>query len=177
MGIVKLDRCRIPATAVLGRPRAGLKVFATAMQWERTCLLAGFLGAAERDLGLCVRKLHDRSDREGSMLRHQAVSHRLARMQVKLDGARLLAHRAAWNIDQGHADYAAAATAKLAVSEAIVDCAQDGLRLLAGAGWCGEPVDFAKALADTYGGLFASGTSEIQLEVITRHLQSGHLEK
>src|SRR5262249_10187657 len=48
MGMLKFDRCTVPADAVLGRPNAGLKVFVTAMQWERTCILAGFLGAAER---------------------------------------------------------------------------------------------------------------------------------
>ena len=42
---------------MLGGQGAGLRVFATAMQWERSCLLSGFLGAAERDLEACLSLL------------------------------------------------------------------------------------------------------------------------
>src|SRR5258706_8598287 len=89
MGRVTLAQCAGPAENVLGRPGTGLKGFATAMQWERTCLLAGFLGAAERDLAICVEALRGRRDAEGSVMRHQAVSHRLARFELKLEACRL----------------------------------------------------------------------------------------
>jgi hypothetical protein len=39
---------------------------------------------------------------------------------------------------------------------------------LAGAGWRGTPFDSGAALVDALGGLFASGTSEIQLDLIAR---------
>ena len=58
------------------------------------------------------------------------------------------------------------------MSEAVVAAAEDMARLLAGQGWSGRPFDTSAAIADALGGLFASGTSEIQLEVMARHLQS-----
>jgi alkylation response protein AidB-like acyl-CoA dehydrogenase len=169
MGDVVLNQCFAPSDAVLGAPGAGLRVFSTAMQWERSCLLAGFLGAAERDLAACVEALRTRGD--GALLRHQAVSHRLARMKLRLDGARLLTYRAACRLDQGHDDAAAAAMAKLALSEALVANAEDGLRLLAGAAWQRSPHEMGEALNDALAGLFASGTSEMQLEILARSLQ------
>jgi len=172
IGAVTLDRCFVPADAVLGRPGAGLRVFATAMQWERSCLLAGFLGAAERDLAVCRDFLASRHDGGGPLLRHQALSHRLARMKVSLDAARLLLYRAAWLIDQGHDDHAAAAMAKVAVSEAVVGAAQDSFRVMAGTGWRSEIGNPTAALSDTLGGLLASGTTEMQLELLVRHLPS-----
>jgi alkylation response protein AidB-like acyl-CoA dehydrogenase len=170
MGNVSLDRCFVSSDTVLANPGAGLRVFSSAMLWERSCLLAGFLGAAERDLAACVKALRGRRDREGPLLRHQAVSHRLARMKLRLESARLLAYRAACCLDDGRDDYAAAAMAKLAVSEAAVAGAEDCLHLLAGQAWRGDPIDFAAALNDSLGGLFASGTSEIQLELLARSL-------
>ncbi len=174
LGHVRLQECALGADAVVGRPGAGLKIFATAMQWERSCLLAGFLGAAERDLAACTEALRHRHDGAGSLLRHQGVSHRLARMKLRLESARLLVYRAAWSIDQGHEDYAAAATAKLAASEAVVDTATDALRLVAGSAWLDSALDFRATLTDVAGSLFASGTSEVQLDVLARDLQSEH---
>jgi clorobiocin biosynthesis protein CloN3 len=142
----------------------------TAMKWERTCLLAGFLGAAQRDLSLCIDALASR--RGGVLLKHQAVAHRIARVRVRLDTARLVMRRGAAAIDDGVDDLAAAATVKLVVSEAVVDCAHDIVRLLAGSGWQGHPFDASAALVDTIGGLFASGTSEVQLDIIARAAQA-----
>jgi L-prolyl-PCP dehydrogenase len=166
MGELVLDGCSLPENATLGRPGAGLRVFMTAMKWERCGLLAGFVGAAERDLTHCVDALLSRGD--GAALRHQAVMHRMARMKVRLESARLMLRRAACSIDAGHDDHATSAMAKYVVSEALVDCAQDVARLLAGAGWRGTPFDTGAALVDALGGLFASGTSEIQLDLIAR---------
>jgi len=175
MGDVIFDQCFVPADAILGGHGFGLRVFATAMQWERSCLLAGFLGAAERDLEACLSLLRDRGGQQGSLLRHQAVTHRLARMKLGLDSARLLMYRAANFLDEGHDDHAVAAMAKIAVSEAIVAAAEDGLRLLAGHAWRAQPIDYAAALSDALGGLSASGTTEIQLEIVARSMQAGQL--
>ena len=67
--------------------------------------------------------------------------------------------------------------AKLAVSEAVVQAAQDGLHMLAGSAWRGEPIDFGAALNDVLGGLFASGTSEVQLDLLARHMLAENREQ
>lgn len=172
LGEVALDGCFVPQESVLGQIGAGFRVFATAMQWERSCLLAGFLGRAERDLVTWQSGLEARRDGEGTVLRHQAVSHRLARAKLSLEGARLHLYRAACALDDGREDLALAAMAKLAVSEAVVHVAEDGVRLMAGLGWQGQAGDPMAALADAMGGLSASGTSEIQLEILARQLRS-----
>ncbi len=174
MGTIRLEDCFVAEDDVLGRPGAGLRIFSKAMVWERTGLLAGFAGAAARDLVMIVDALGRRQDGGGSLLRHQAIAHRLARMRVRLDGARLLALRAAAEIDRGVEDLVQAATAKFALGEALVENAEDAARLLAGAGWRGEPFDAAQALSDVLGGLFASGTPEIQLDIIARATHAGH---
>jgi alkylation response protein AidB-like acyl-CoA dehydrogenase len=64
--------------------------------------------------------------------------------------------------------------AKLAASEAAVDTANDALRLVAGSAWLDDALDFRTTLADVAGTLFASGTAEVQLDVLARDLQSEH---
>ena len=67
--------------------------------------------------------------------------------------------------------------AKLALSEAVVDTAEETLKLMAGSAWQGRPIDFGAALHDALGGLFASGTSEIQLDIVARSLSSERIAK
>jgi alkylation response protein AidB-like acyl-CoA dehydrogenase len=93
-------------------------------------------------------------------------------LKLKLEAARLVALKAAWAIDRRRDDVAASAMAKLALSEAVVDTAQETLKLMAGSAWQGRPIDFGTALTDALGGLFASGTSEIQLDILARSLAS-----
>lgn len=172
MGAVAFADCQVPAQAVVGGSGAGLRVFSTCMQWERTGILAGLLGAAERDIGRAAARMQEKRDRRGALFEHEAVALRLARMQVRLEGARLLLYRAAWEIDQGRRDLAGAATAKFAASEALVEITLDLVRVTAGEGWI-DPHGLGGGLADVVGTLSASGTSDVQLAIIARTLGRG----
>ena len=164
MGEVDLEACRLTPDQVIGAPGAGLRVFQTAMAWERSLILAAFLGAATADLRRAILFLTERKS-----LHHQTTAHRIARIHLRIAAAGHLLDAAAAALDAGREDLTAAAMAKLAASEAVVDAASETARLLAGAGWRGIPFDTAATIADTIGTLFASGTSEIQLDIIARH--------
>jgi alkylation response protein AidB-like acyl-CoA dehydrogenase len=166
MGDVRLDGCLVEASQVLGTPDGGLRIFTTAMQWERTGILAGFIGAAERDLAACVDYVNRRRDAEGPLAAHQAVAHRIARSKLRLERARLLLLRAAWAVEGGHKSaQQAVALAKYEAAESLVETALDLMRIGAGAGWL-DRLGTATALRDTLGTLFASGTGEIQLNIV-----------
>jgi alkylation response protein AidB-like acyl-CoA dehydrogenase len=166
MGQVIFDGCAVPSHALLGAEGAGLRVFTTAMLWERTGILAGFLGAAERDLAACIEYVNAGRGAEGPLAAHQAVAHRIARARLRLDRARLLVLRAAWAVESRHKNgQQAVAMAKHDAAETVVETAMDVLRITAGAGWQNR-LGASTALCDTLGTLFASGTSEIQLNII-----------
>jgi alkylation response protein AidB-like acyl-CoA dehydrogenase len=59
---------------------------------------------------------------------------------------------------------------KLVVSEALAACALDVLQSFAGSGWLDES-GVATALRDTLGTLSASGTSDVQLNVVAECLR------
>jgi clorobiocin biosynthesis protein CloN3 len=165
MARVVLEGCRLPHEAVLGRPCGGLAVLSCSMQYERTCILAGFLGAAQRDLDACVAYTQQRRDTRGPLFEHQAVSHRLARMRCRIESARWLLYRGAWTIDHANEPLLTPAMVKWTVSETLVECALDVLRTFAGAAWLDEQ-GTATALRDVVGTLSASGTSDVQLNLI-----------
>lgn len=170
MARVVLENCEVGSEAVLGRRSGGFACLQSSMELERACLLAGFLGAAERDLRTSVAYAIRRRDGRGSLFDHQAVSHRLARAESRLESARWLLYRAAAAAESQRSNLRLSAMAKLVVSEAVTACALEVLQSFAGAGWLDES-GVATALRDTLGTLSASGTSDVQLNVVAESLR------
>ena len=100
---------------------------------------------------------------------NQAVSHRLARMRVRLEAARLLLWRACWLLEQDEAARAEVAMAKLVISEAAAESAMDAVRIFGGDGIRSDR-GIERELRDAVPSLIFSGTSEMQLELIVREL-------
>lgn len=165
-----LDGCALPPDAVLGRPGSGFAVLQLSLQWERTCILAGFLGAAERDLAAAVAFVAGRAAPHGTQLAQQAVAHRLARLRCTLEAARALLHRGAWAIDHGDDPRLWPAMVKWTLSETLVDAALETMRTHAAAGFL-DGSGPATALRDVVGTLSASGTSDAQLDVVAASLE------
>jgi alkylation response protein AidB-like acyl-CoA dehydrogenase len=171
MARVSLDDCVLPQEAVLGKPGGGFAVMRFSMQWERTCILAGFLGAAERDLCAAVEFARGRRDQRGTLFEHQAVSHRLAGLRCRLESARWMLYRGAWAVAHDKDPHLWPAMVKLTVSETVVEIAIEIMRTFAGAGWLDEK-GVATALRDVVGTLSASGTSDVLLNIIAECLRS-----
>lgn len=171
---VRFDRCVVPASHRLGGEGQGAAIFQAAMRWERTCLFAAYVGRIERLAELCEDHARSRAQFGRAIGSNQAISHRLARMRVRLEAARLLLWRACWLLDRGeHASggraSAAVAMAKLAVSEAAAESAMDAVRIFGGDG-IRRDRGIERELRDAVPSLIFSGTSEMQLELIVREL-------
>jgi alkylation response protein AidB-like acyl-CoA dehydrogenase len=141
------------------------------MQAERTAILSGFLGAAEFDLAQCHAYMTQRrqENSQKSLGDHQAVQHRFAEIRCRLESARWLMYRGIWEVEHGTDRLAWPAIVKKTVSESLLQCAQDLQRLYAGAGWLNHN-NSATAVQDAMAILSASGTSDIQLNVISSQI-------
>lgn len=166
---VRFVGCRLEAGAVLGRPGSGMAVFQTAMTFERALILAFRLGCMQRDLEDAVGFARSRTVGGEAIARHQAVSHRLARMQRRLESARLLVYRAAWLLDQGQRAQAEAALAKWQLADAAVKSSLDAIALRGGAGYL-EEAGLDLALDDALGGAIHSGTGDVLANIVARWL-------
>lgn len=166
---VRFDRCVVPASRRLGGEGTGAAIFQAAMRWERTCLFAAYVGRIERLAELCEDHARSRAQFGRAIGSNQAISHRLARMRVRLEAARMLLWRACWLLDRGEQASAAVAMAKLAISEAAAESAMDAVRIFGGDG-IRRDHGIERELRDAVPSLIFSGTSEMQLELIVREL-------
>jgi L-prolyl-PCP dehydrogenase len=168
-GPLRLDRCVVPARRRLGDEGQGAAIFAAAMRWERTCLFAAYVGRLERLAELAADHARTRIQFGRPIGANQAVAHRLARMRVRTETARLLLWRACWLLERHEPARAEVAMAKLVTSEAAAESAMDAVRIFGGDGIRSDR-GIECELRDAVPSLIFSGTSEMQLELIVREL-------
>ena len=167
MGEVIFEDCVVPATQRLGREGRGVHAFECSMEWERGCILAGCLGAMQRQLERSVAHAQQRKQFGQSIGKFQAVSHRITDMKVRLDTCRPLVYRIGRLKDSGKNARTESAIAKLHVSESFVTSSMDAMRVFGGYGYMVEQ-EIERELRDAMGGVFYSGTSDIQRNIIAR---------
>ncbi len=165
MAELVLDECRIPEQNRVGPEGAGMAIFNSAMAWERSCILAGALGAMQRQLETCVEYARERRQFGQPIGKFQAVADKVADMYLRLEAARLLIYQAAWLGQQGSA-VAAAAAAKLFTSEAWIASSLDAVQIHGAYGYMRES-GIERDLRDAVASTIYSGTSEIQRVILS----------
>lgn len=168
-GSVYLEGCRVPASQMLSGEGQGALVFRASMAWERACLFAIYLGSMQRQLDRAVAYAVERRQGGKPIGKHQAVSHRIADMKLRLEAARLLLYKACWTLDRGQDPTLEVALSKLAVSEAAVQSGLDAIRIHGGAGVLTE-VGVERDLRDAIPSTIFSGTSEVQRNLVAARL-------
>ena len=169
MGEVVLDRCRARADQLLGQEGGGASVFNTAMEWERSFLLAPYLGTMQRQIERCVRCASVR-DRDGRLIaKDEAVASAVVEMQLRLETARLLTYRTAWLKTVGRRLTREPSEVKLHLSETFVRNSDDALQIHGAAGYL-EAGGVERDLRDARASKIYSGTSEIQRKIVGRWL-------
>jgi alkylation response protein AidB-like acyl-CoA dehydrogenase len=169
VGELTFDEVWVADEAVLGTVGGGAAVFGTAMEWERSLLVALHIGAIERLLDTTVRYARSRSQFGQPIGKFQAVSHKIADMKVQLEAARLLVYRTASRLGTSRSISLDAAITKLFVSETLVRTALDAVQLHGGYGFM-EEYEVERALRDAIGSTLYSGTSEMQRNIVARWL-------
>jgi alkylation response protein AidB-like acyl-CoA dehydrogenase len=169
LGELVFQDCFIPAENRLGREGAGVSIFANSMEWERSCILAGQIGAMERQLEQSVRYARERKQFGQPIGRFQSVGNRIAEMKVRLETARLVLYKVAWLRKTGKAASMESAIAKLYLSENFVGSSLDAIGIHGGFGYMTE-AQVERDLRDAIGGTIYSGTSDIQRTIIARLL-------
>ena len=169
MGEITLHDCLVPVESRLGPEGAGMSIFNSSMEWERSCLFASIVGAMRRQLDACVEYARSREQFGQPIGKFQAVSGTLADMYVRLEAARSLIYRVAWLKGQGRSAPAEAAAAKVFTSEAWVRSSQDAIQVHGAWGYL-KDAGIERDLRDAVASTIYSGTSEIQRVVIARML-------
>lgn len=165
-GSLRLEDCRVPADSLLGAEGAGASLFSYSQGWERSLVLAPQLGAMQRQLEECIA--HARSTtRAGTPIgKHQAVSHRIADMKLRLELARLMLYKTAWLQEDGRPNLMEAALTKVYLSEAFTASSQAAIAVHGGAGYAAQ-AGVERSLRDALGGTIYGGTVDIQRNIVS----------
>ncbi len=169
MGEITMQECVVPENCRLGPEGAGMAIFNSSMEWERSCLFASVAGAMRRQLETCVAYARSRQQFGQPIGKFQGVSDKLADMYVRLEAARSLIYRCAWIKQQGRSAPTEAAAAKLFTSEAWVRSSQEAIQIHGAFGYM-KDAGIERDLRDAVASTIYSGTSEIQRVLIARML-------
>ncbi len=166
---VTYEDVRIPEANILGRPGAGGMLFQGSIERERACIFGFVLGAMEKELELAVDYANQRVVGGKAIASHQAVSHRIADMKVRLEIARLLLYQVTALKSANRRAPSEAAVAKLFISESFVENSLDLIRIHGGNGFLVEN-GIEGFLRDALGTIIFSGTNDIQRNIIAAQL-------
>jgi L-prolyl-PCP dehydrogenase len=163
------SECRATSDALLAGEGAGMAIFNSSMRWERSLILAAAVGTMRRQLERSVAYARERVQFGQPIGGFQAVSHKLAEMRVRLETSHLMLYRMAGLLETGGATDLDAAMTKLHLSESLVQSSLDALQVHGGYGYMVE-TGLERDVRDALGGRLYSGTSEMQRNVIARHM-------
>lgn len=169
LGEITFSDCRVPASALLGGPGAGMTVFTTTVDWERSFILASALGTMRRQLEESVEYARTHRRFGHPIGKNQSVANRIVDMRVRLDAARLLLYHVAWLKDRGRRTMLESAIVKLFLSEAFVESSVAAFETLGAQAYiAGSAAE--RNLRDSLASRIYSGTSDIQRLLIGRLL-------
>jgi acyl-CoA dehydrogenase len=98
---LRFENCRVPASAMIGRPGDGFRIAMSVLDVFRSTVAAAALGFARRALDEALGRAATRELFGAPMSELQMVQGHLADMALDVDAAALLTYRAAWAKDSG----------------------------------------------------------------------------
>lgn len=162
-----LDDCRLPESAIVGRLHGGRWVLHKGYQAARLFLSACSLGLAQASLDHSIKYAKERKAFGNSLGRLQLIQEMIAKMALKVDSARLVTYRAAWQVDEGRTDLMALSMAKLLATETGSEVANMAIQIHGGWGFMDDcPV--SRYLRDNRVCTIGDGSSQIQTLLIAR---------
>ena len=161
--------CALADSDVVGEVDKGRILLHRGYQQARIFLATCSLGLAQASLDHAVAYAKERKAFGGTLGSLQLIQDMVARISVKVDAARMLVYRAAWQIDNGTPDAKALATAKYFATEIGTECANLAMQVHGGWGFMDDcPV--SRYYRDNRVCTIGDGASQIQLLLIAREL-------
>jgi len=167
---VFLEDCEVPEENVLGEVGKGFGYAHETLSWDRSALLAPFVGGMKFMIEECVRYSEEREQFGKPINRFQAIQHKIADLKVVMEASKLLVYRVAHDKDMGYPlDHNHLSVAKAFVGDWGLMAASEATQIFGGYGYIHEyPIE--KMLRDAKLAQIGGGTSEIQRFIISRLL-------
>lgn len=166
---LQFDDVHIPADYRLTEVGRGLRAAFEILNGGRIAIGAQSLGLARCARDDALAYANEREQFDQPISEFQAIRHKLADMETKIEASRLLTYEAARRQDMGEPVAKHASMAKYFASEAAVDIANEAIQIHGGYGYVSE-TDVERLYRDAKVTTIYEGTSEIQKKIISREL-------
>ena len=166
---LSLDHLRVSAAQRLGAEGEGFSIALSSLDKGRIGVAAQALGVMEAAFDAAARYAQQREAFGSPISKIQAVQFKLADMERRIQGSRLLIQRAAWMKDTNQPCTREAAEAKLYATESATHVTHQAIQVHGGYGYVKEYA-VERYYRDVRVMELYEGTSEIQRLVIARSL-------
>ena len=164
---------RVPLSNLIGEERRGFYQVLEFFDESRIEIAAQALGVSQGAFDRALNYVKDRKQFGKRLIDFQATQHKLAEMATKIETARLLTYRAAWNYDQKRMDPMLTSMAKMHAGRTAVEITDEAVELLGGHGYLNE-YEVERFYRDAKITEIYEGTREIQKNTIASYLTGKH---
>ncbi len=156
---------RVPLANLIGEENKGYYYVARFFNESHTQLSAHSLGMAQGSYALALEYAKKREQFGKKIAEFQVTMHKLADMATKIELARLITYKSAWNIDQGCMDPKLSSMAKIYTTRVAVEVCDEAIQLHGGYGYMNE-YTVERFYRDAKVAEVHDGTNEIQRDRI-----------
>ncbi|WAG59235.1 acyl-CoA dehydrogenase [Clostridium estertheticum] len=163
------ENCIVPKENMLGKEGRGFGIAMKTLDGGRIGVAAQALGIAEGALEEATKYMKERKQFGKPLAAFQGLQWMVAELDVKIEAAKLLVYKAAFNKDAGLSYTVEAARAKLFASETAMEVTTKAVQIFGGYGYTKEyPLE--RMMRDAKITEIYEGTSEVQRMVIAGNL-------
>ena len=156
---------RVPVSNLIGEEGKGFYQVLEFFDESRILVAAQALGTAQGAYDRALAYVKQREQFGKKIAQFQVTQHKLADMATKIELARLITHKAAWNFDQGRIDPKLTSMAKMYAARSAVEVADEAIQLMGGYGYMAE-YEVERFYRDAKITEIYEGTKEIQKNTI-----------
>ena len=164
-GEVSLKNVRVPVGNLLGKEGKGFYQILEFFDESRIETAAQGLGIAQGAFDRAVAYTKSREQFGRKIATFQVNQHKIADMATKIELARLITYKAAWNFDQGRIDPKLTSMAKFYAARISCEVADEAIQLLGGYGYMTD-FEVERFYRDARITEIYEGTKEIQKNTI-----------
>ena len=164
-GEVTFKNVRVPASNLVGQEGKGFYQILEFFDESRIETAAQGLGTAQGAFDRALAYTRGREQFGQKIAAFQVNQHKIADMATKIELARLITYKAAWNFDQGRIDPVLTSMAKFYAARTAVEVADEAIQLLGGYGYITE-FEVERFYRDAKITEIYEGTREIQKNTI-----------
>jgi alkylation response protein AidB-like acyl-CoA dehydrogenase len=164
---LQFNAVKVPEENRIGAEGFGFTFAMKTLSGGRIGIAAQALGIAAGAYELALNYAQQREAFGKPISQHQAIAFKLAQMHTKIEAARHLVYKAAWEKDRGMNYDLSGAMAKLNASEVAMEVSVEAVQVLGGNGFVKE-YHVERLMRDAKITQIYEGTSEIQQMVISR---------